>query len=104
MWDILLATEQEAKQLAGNVLMSKAARIHEQAQDENYHSRCARGHFRWQDGRFFSKYGQVENVSIESGIATGDFVLQVTLTHQRFGKIPNALVCSKKRVLVVFEG
>lgn len=53
---------------------------------------------------FFSKYGDVEGVNAsisKSGIATGDIVLQVTLTRQAFGEIPNILMCREKRMLVV---
>lgn len=57
-------------------------------------------------GAFFSKYGQVEEVSTvvsKSDIATGDFVIQVTLTHQSFGEIANVLMCREKSMRVVMD-
>lgn len=36
--------------------------------------------------------------------ATGDIILQVTLTRQTFGEIPNVLLCCDRRMLVVVEG
>lgn len=42
---------------------------------------------------FFSKYGEVEKVKVlinKSGIATGDMVLQVTLTRTILGKSQSA--------------
>lgn len=58
-------------------------------------------------GALFSKYGQVEEVlSIMSkaGIATGDIMLQVTLTRQAFGEIPNILMSSEKQMLLLVVG
>lgn len=55
---------------------------------------------------FLSHYGRVQEVSAvvsKSGIASGDFVFQVTLTHQSFGKTPNILLCKGRRMLVVAE-
>lgn len=55
-------------------------------------------------GTFFSQYEQVEEVSAvisKAGIATRDFVLQVTLTRRSIADIPNLLMCREKRMLVV---
>lgn len=60
---------------------------------------------RW--GPFFAKYGQVDEVGAvisKSGIATGDIVLQVSLTRHSSVEIPNLLMCREKRMLVVVEG
>lgn len=54
----------------------------------------------------FSKYDEVEEVNAiinKSGIATGDMVLQVTLTRKSFGEIPKILMCREKRMLDVME-
>lgn len=59
------------------------------------------------EAKCIAKYRQVEDVSVvisKSGIVTRDFVLQVTMSRQSFGEIPNVLMCRKKRILVVVEG
>lgn len=56
---------------------------------------------------FFSKFGQVEEVSAIMGkmeIATGDMVLQVILNRPAFERIPNLLKCRDKKMQVVVEG
>lgn len=86
MWDILQATEQEAKQLARSILKSKAVRL----QTEYMGTRKSKITIhrvpidisKDRMGAFFSKYGQVDDVSTvisKSSIVIGDFVLQVTL-------------------------
>lgn len=55
----------------------------------------------------FSKYSHVKDVNAvisKSGIETGEFVTQVTLTRQSFSEIPNVLMCREKRMLVMVEG
>lgn len=77
LWDILLPTEQQAKELAGNVLNAKNLRL-----QTEYMGTCED-----RMGAFFSKYGQVNKVKVlisKSGIATGDMELQI-------GEIPNIL-------------
>lgn len=89
MWDILLATEKEVKQLAGSIRMMKNVRL------QTMYMATRRKKLRcmwcpWISGMdsFFSKYGLVEEVNAiisKFGITTGDMVLQVTLTQQAFG-------------------
>lgn len=50
-------------------------------------------------GAFFARYGEVE-----AGIATGVFVVQVTLIQKSFREIPNVLICWEKMMPVVVEG
>lgn len=55
-------------------------------------------------GTFFSQYGYVEEVSAitgKTGIATGEFVLQVTLTRKGYNDIPNTLMCWERIIPVV---
>lgn len=52
-------------------------------------------------GAFFAHYGKVEKVTgviSKAGIATGDIVLEITLTCQNFIDIPNILMCREKDV------
>lgn len=98
MWVILLASEQEAKQLAESIQMVKSVRL----QTEYKGTRKTRitvhcvpvdiSEDRME--AFFAKYRQVNEIIAvisKSGIATGDIVIQVTLTRQNFGEIPNVL-------------
>lgn len=111
MWDILLATEGEAKKLSGSILTTKSVRF----QTEYIGTRRTKITIHGvpvdisedKAGAFFSHYRQVEEVSAvvsKASIATGDFVLQVTLTCQNFGVIPNVLMCRERRMLVMVEG
>lgn len=109
--EILLATE-ETKQLAGSTLATNSVRLH----TEYMGTRRTKvtvlrvpveingdslGAF------FLARYKQVVDVTTtmsKSGIATGDFILQVILKRKSFGEIPNVLMCRKKMVLVIVEG
>lgn len=94
---ILLATEHQAKRLAESVLATSVLRL----KTENMGTRRTKitVHYPWtfaqtEYGAFFAKYGPVEEVTSvisKNGIATGDMVLQITLTRQAFGEIPNVL-------------
>lgn len=58
-------------------------------------------------GTFFAQYvkvGEVEGVAIKSGIATGDIVLEITLTCKSFAGISNILMCRERRIFAVVEG
>lgn len=60
-----------------------------------------------QIGIFFTQYRQVEDISAvisKAGIATKDFVLQMTVTCRSFVEIPNILMYWEKRMFVVMEG
>lgn len=53
---------------------------------------------------FFTKYAQAGDVSpiiIKTGLATGDCVLQATMSHKNILDIPDILICRNKRILVV---
>lgn len=41
----------------------------------------------------FSQCEPIEDVISKAGIATGDFVLQVTVTRKNFLDIPDTLIC-----------
>lgn len=99
-WEILLGSEEEAKSLAGNTLTTRSLRL----QTEYLGTRKTKitVHGVPADisddrmGSFFSKFGQVEEVSAimgKTGIATGDMVLQVILNRPAFECIPNLLKC-----------
>lgn len=58
-------------------------------------------------GTFFAQYEQIEEVSAvisKASIASGDFVLQITLTRRSIADIPNILMYREKRMLLVVEG
>lgn len=67
----------------------------------------ARGYLPGPDGGLLfeiRRSGESEGPPIKkSDIATGDMVLQVTLTQKSFGEVPNILMCREKRMLVVVE-
>lgn len=108
MWDVLLATKQETKQLAGSILTSKTP----QFQTEYMGTRKTKVTVHGvpvditvdRMGAFFAQYGKVKEVPgviSKVDIATGNIVLQVTLTRRSFSDIPNILVSREKRMLVV---
>lgn len=58
-------------------------------------------------GEFFAQYGKVDEVvgvTSKAGIATGDIVLEITLTRKSIADIPNILMYRERRMLVVVEG
>lgn len=58
-------------------------------------------------GALISQFGQVTDVTAaasKSGIATEDYVLQVTLTRKSFMNIPNILTCRGRNILVIVKG
>lgn len=111
LWDLLLASEEQAKTLAGSVLFTKSIRL-----QTEYMGTCRTRvtiHGVPVDittnrmGAFFTKYGEVNEVkalSSKSGIETGDMEVQITLDQHNFREIPNTLVCRKRKMLVVVEG
>lgn len=105
MWDILLATEQELKQHAGNTLISTMLRLQTEYIDTRRIKITVHGVSvdicKDRMGAFYSKYGSV--FYYKSGIATGD-MLYVTLSRQDFGGILNVLMCREIRMLVVVAG
>lgn len=111
MWDILLPTEQDAKQIAGNILTTKNLRLQTEYMDTRRTRITVHGVpvdvSTDRMGAYFSKFGSVEEVKAitgKSGIATGDIELQVTITRSSFMEIPNVLLCRERRMLVVVEG
>lgn len=111
LWDILLPTEQDAKQLAGNVLVSKNLKL----QTEYLGTRRTKITIHcvpidisedWM-GAFFAKFGKVEEVKAlvdKSGILTGDVEVQVTLDRNSFKQIPNTFACRERKMWIVVEG
>lgn len=58
-------------------------------------------------GAFFAQYGKVEWVAgivSKAGIATGDVLIEITLTRKNFNDIPNIIMCRDRQMLVVVEG
>lgn len=81
-WDILLATEEKAKMLAGSTLAIKSVSL--QTEYKGARRTNITGHRVLVDisgtrlGAFFAKYSQVDEVTgtiSKAGIATGNFVL-----------------------------
>lgn len=52
----------------------------------------------------FGQVGDVSAVTSKTGIATGEYVLQVTMIHKDFMNIPDILSCRGWNILVVVEG
>lgn len=58
-------------------------------------------------GIFFSKFGQIEDISTASskiGIAIGDYMLEITMTRENFMAIPDILSCWECNILVIVKG
>ena len=56
---------------------------------------------------FLSKYGQVEEsnlLRLAAGTAYGDHVLQLCLTREGFGDIPEVIISRERQMMVVVEG
>lgn len=100
LWDILLLTEQQTRELAGSILNTKELRLITEYMG-TWRTRV-KIHGVPMDicndrmGVFFSKYGQVE-VKIKTGIAPGDMELSVMVDRKSFIEIPNVLVCREKK-------
>lgn len=97
VWDILLSTKQEAKQLAGSILTAKSMRLQMEYMSTQRTRIIVHGvpidicEECIGAGGFFSSYGQVEEVTFitsKSEITTGNI--------KAFGNIPNILMCWKK--------
>lgn len=98
MWDILLATEDVSKSLAGNILTAKTDRL----QTEYMATRktkftlygvllyITKDHLRFAK---IKEVGDVLSVKSNAGISTGDFEIMVTLTRENFMDIPNVMTC-----------
>lgn len=99
-----MATKEEAKKLAGNTLATKSVLL----QTEYLGTRRTKVNISgYRLGTFLALYGEVKEVSAiisKAGIATRDFVLQVTLTLKSFGEMPNVLVCWERTMPVVVKG
>lgn len=54
-------------------------------------------------GVFFSQFREVAAVSGKTGIATGDYVLQITLIRKNFVYDPDILTCRSRNIFVVVE-
>lgn len=108
MWNALLATEQESKQLAGSILTSMTLQIQTEYMGTRSDSLWgARRHNRGSNRAFFAQYGKVAKfvgVISKGGIATDDIAIEIRLTHRRFNDINNTLICREKRMLVMVEG
>lgn len=108
LWDLLLSTEQQAKELAGSILNTKHFRL----QTEYMGSRRTKVTIHGvpvdipedRMGTFFAKYGEVNALISKAAIAKDDLEVQVTVSRESFGEIPNTLVCRDKRMLVVIVG
>lgn len=104
MWDILLATEDAAKSLAGCVLTTKIVRL----QTGYLGTRKSKVTlhriplFISEDhlGFSFSQFGEVLPIRSKAGIATGDVEILITLNRKQFMKISNTLMCEGKPIYV----
>lgn len=82
MWDILLASKQEAKKLAESILMAKTVRLQTEYMVHGEPADISKD----QMGAFFAKYGQVDEVGAvisKSGIATGNIILSPDIVWAR---------------------
>lgn len=110
LWDILLPTKQQAKELAGSVLNTK--NLHLQTEDMGTCRTKVTIHGVSVDisedrmGSFFTKYSEVSEVKAlmsKANIATVDMELYITVNRKNFQEIPNILVCRDRKMLVVVE-
>lgn len=100
MWDILLTSEEEAKTLAGCILTTKSVRTQTEYMGAERTKITLHGmpmDIEEEDlvGAFFTEYGQVEEITVvrsKTGIATGDIILQVTMSHKYFLEVSNILM------------
>lgn len=106
IWDILLGTEQEAKQLARSVLSDTSIRLQTKYMGTRGTKLTVHGVpadiCEEPMGAFFLNFGRVDEVNVpinKFGITTGDMVLQVTLTRKAFWEISNILMCRERRML-----
>lgn len=111
MWDILLASEEAAKALAGSTLTTKMLRL--QTKYMGTWKTCITLHrvpmYITEDhlGAFFSSFGPVEGLILikgKSGIATSDFEVLVTLTRPKFNNVPNVITCVGRNIYIIVEG
>lgn len=67
--------------------------------DKDYIAWGANGYYGW----LFSKYGHISPVISKAVIATGDIVLQVTMTWKNFLDILDTLICRSRSIVVIVE-
>lgn len=110
MCDVLLVTEDGAKELAESILVTKAVCL--QTKYMGTHRTKIRVHGVIMDisveyvGAFFAKYGQAGDVVralSKTGVATGDFGFQVTLRRKGFLNIPNTLTGRVRNMFLIVE-
>lgn len=78
-----------------------ANRVSGHLEDENHTSW---GIFRHHLGVFFAHYGQIGDVTMikyKAGIATGEVILQVTISLKSFMDIPDILMCWGQDILTI---
>lgn len=94
IWDLFLATEQEAKQFTRSILRTTAVRLQTEYRGTRWKKITAHGVpldiSENRMGGLFASYGPIEDVSSstsKSVIVTGNLVLQVTIMRQAPGEM-----------------
>lgn len=96
--DILQACEEDAKRLVGIVLTTKSVRLQTEYMGTRKTKVTLNGmpmDIKRSDWRVFSKFGDVEDVSAAAGkmgIATGDYVLQITVQKELYGHLRHTIL------------
>lgn len=94
MWDILLVNEEQSKkccrQRINNKVSTSANRIHGHSKDQSDPTRGAHGYNREEVGVF--EQVDVSAIVSKAGIATAEFILQITMSRKEFNNIPDILV------------
>lgn len=110
MWDILLAAEDSAKSLAGNILTTKCVRLQTEYMGtrktrvtlHGVHLFISEDHL----GFFSEKFGEVNDVSAaksKAGIDSEDVEIMVTVNIKTFMDIPNVLTFVGRPIYVMVE-
>lgn len=104
MWDILLASDDTAKSLVGNIMTTKSVRLQTEYLGtrktkvilHGVHLYILLDHL----GFFFSKFGKVARD--KAGIAAED--VEVMVSRKNFVAIPNVLMYEGRPIYVAVEG
>lgn len=107
IWDILMVNEEKAKKLVGSILTTKSIRLQTEymgTQTTMIPLYIVPMDLREEQLEVF--FGQVRDISAaarKTGIVTGNYILQVTMTRKNFLDISNILSCWGRNMLVTVE-
>lgn len=105
MWHVKIQ-----KILAGSLLIKKPVRLQTEYMGIRKTRVTLHGVFmnltEEQLGILFSKFGEVgmSQTQLQNCIATGDYVLQITISRKNFMAIPDIISCCSRNIFVIVEG